>query len=86
MRSIYFKLLSMFQEKGTACLHVACRAGQPAQAELLVAWGADPNTRDSAGNTPADCARYIVNSICRTSNRIKVREGSRSPPVGCHGP
>ncbi|CAH2074680.1 unnamed protein product, partial [Iphiclides podalirius] len=45
------------QEKGTACLHVACRAGQPAQAELLVAWGADPNTRDSAGNTPADCAR-----------------------------
>ncbi|XP_068629723.1 ARF GTPase-activating protein Git [Battus philenor] len=45
------------QEKGTACLHVACRAGQPAQAELLVAWGADPNTRDSTGNTPADCAR-----------------------------
>ncbi|KPJ00156.1 ARF GTPase-activating protein GIT2 [Papilio xuthus] len=45
------------QEKGSACLHVACRAGQPAQAELLVAWGADPNTRDSSGNTPADCAR-----------------------------
>ncbi|XP_026742537.1 ARF GTPase-activating protein GIT2 [Trichoplusia ni] len=45
------------QEKGTTCLHVACRAGQPAQAELLVAWGAEPTARDHAGNTPADCAR-----------------------------
>ncbi|CAB3252021.1 unnamed protein product [Arctia plantaginis] len=45
------------QEKGSMCLHVACRAGQPAQAELLVAWGADPTTRDAGGNTPADCAR-----------------------------
>lgn len=39
------------------CLHVACRAGQPAQAELLVAWGADPTARDVSGNTPADCAK-----------------------------
>ncbi|CAH0718751.1 unnamed protein product, partial [Brenthis ino] len=45
------------QEKGSTCLHVACRAGQPAQAELLVTWGADPTARDSTGNTPADCAR-----------------------------
>lgn len=45
------------QEKGSTCLHVACRAGQPAQAELLVAWGADPTARDAAGNTPAECAR-----------------------------
>ncbi|XP_050345023.1 ARF GTPase-activating protein Git isoform X1 [Nymphalis io] len=45
------------QEKGSTCLHVACRAGQPAQAELLVAWGADPTARDSTGNPPADCAR-----------------------------
>ncbi|XP_045785674.1 ARF GTPase-activating protein Git isoform X3 [Maniola jurtina] len=45
------------QEKGSTCLHVACRAGQPAQAELLVAWGAEPTARDSGGNTPADCAR-----------------------------
>ncbi|XP_072944018.1 ARF GTPase-activating protein Git isoform X2 [Epargyreus clarus] len=45
------------QEKGSTCLHVACRAGQPAQAELLVAWGADPTARDSTNNTPADCAR-----------------------------
>ncbi|XP_038215842.1 ARF GTPase-activating protein GIT2 [Zerene cesonia] len=45
------------QEKGNTCLHVACRAGQPAQAELLVAWGADPTARDSAGNTPSECAR-----------------------------
>ncbi|XP_050663631.1 ARF GTPase-activating protein Git isoform X2 [Leptidea sinapis] len=45
------------QEKGSMCLHVACRAGQPAQAELLVAWGADVTARDSAGNTPSECAR-----------------------------
>ncbi|CAH1646314.1 unnamed protein product [Spodoptera littoralis] len=45
------------QEKGTTCLHVACRAGQPAQAELLVAWGAEPTARDHSGNMPADCAR-----------------------------
>ncbi|XP_059061754.1 ARF GTPase-activating protein Git [Achroia grisella] len=45
------------QEKGTTCLHVACRAGQPAQAELLVAWGADPTARDNGGNTPSDSAR-----------------------------
>ncbi|XP_064071786.1 ARF GTPase-activating protein Git [Vanessa tameamea] len=45
------------QEKGSTCLHVACRAGQPSQAELLVAWGADPTARDSTGNPPADCAR-----------------------------
>ncbi|CAG9783419.1 unnamed protein product, partial [Diatraea saccharalis] len=45
------------QEKGSTCLHVACRAGQPAQAELLAAWGADPTARDSSGLTPAECAR-----------------------------
>ncbi|XP_048479426.1 ARF GTPase-activating protein Git [Plutella xylostella] len=45
------------QEKGCNCLHVACRAGQAAQAELLAAWGADPGARDHAGHTPADTAR-----------------------------
>lgn len=45
------------QEKGTACLHVACRAGHSSQAELLAAWGADPTVRDATGNTAADCAR-----------------------------
>lgn len=41
------------------CLHVACRAGQPAQAELLVAWGADPMAKDSVANTPIECARFV---------------------------
>ncbi|XP_063620002.1 ARF GTPase-activating protein Git isoform X1 [Cydia splendana] len=45
------------QEKGNTCLHVACRAGQPAQAELLAAWGADPTARDRDGLTPIDAAR-----------------------------
>ncbi|KAI8435350.1 hypothetical protein MSG28_003675 [Choristoneura fumiferana] len=39
-------------EKGSTCLHVACRAGQPAQAELLAAWGADPAARDANHLTP----------------------------------
>lgn len=53
---VYFIVL-ILQEKGSSCLHVACRAGQPAQAELLVTWGADPTARDANGNTPAECAR-----------------------------
>ncbi|CAH2086866.1 unnamed protein product [Euphydryas editha] len=46
-----------YTEKGSMCLHVACRAGQSAQAELLVAWGADPTMKDTSGNTASDCAR-----------------------------
>ncbi|XP_073943433.1 ARF GTPase-activating protein GIT1 [Choristoneura fumiferana] len=44
-------------EKGSTCLHVACRAGQPAQAELLAAWGADPAARDANHLTPHMAAK-----------------------------
>ncbi|KAM9328851.1 ARF GTPase-activating protein GIT2 isoform 2-T2 [Gastrophryne carolinensis] len=44
-------------EKGSTPLHVAAKAGQILQAELLSVYGADPGTPDSAGKTPIDYAR-----------------------------
>lgn len=46
------------QEKGTTPLHVAAKAGQILQAELLVVYGADPGSPDINGRTPMDYARY----------------------------
>ncbi|XP_074535041.1 ARF GTPase-activating protein GIT1 isoform X4 [Halichoeres trimaculatus] len=44
-------------EKGTTPLHVAAKAGQNLQAELLVVYGADPGAPDINGRTPMDYAR-----------------------------
>ncbi|XP_025970246.1 ARF GTPase-activating protein GIT2 isoform X2 [Dromaius novaehollandiae] len=44
-------------EKGNTPLHVAAKAGQILQAELLAVYGADPGTQDSNGKTPVDYAR-----------------------------
>ncbi|XP_069070824.1 ARF GTPase-activating protein GIT2 isoform X3 [Pleurodeles waltl] len=44
-------------EKGNTPLHVAAKAGQILQAELLAVYGADPGTPDSSGKTPIDYAR-----------------------------
>ncbi|XP_066459976.1 ARF GTPase-activating protein GIT2 isoform X5 [Eleutherodactylus coqui] len=44
-------------EKGSTSLHVAAKAGQILQAELLAVYGADPGTPDSVGKTPIDYAR-----------------------------
>ncbi|XP_053446013.1 ARF GTPase-activating protein GIT2 isoform X6 [Nycticebus coucang] len=44
-------------EKGNTPLHVASKAGQILQAELLAVYGADPGTLDSSGKTPVDYAR-----------------------------
>ncbi|XP_051933798.1 ARF GTPase-activating protein GIT1 isoform X3 [Hippocampus zosterae] len=44
-------------EKGTTPLHVAAKAGQILQAELLVVYGADPGAPDINGRTPMDYAR-----------------------------
>ncbi|XP_028975668.1 ARF GTPase-activating protein GIT1 isoform X2 [Esox lucius] len=44
-------------EKGTTPLHVAAKAGQVLQAELLVVYGADPGAPDINGRTPMDYAR-----------------------------
>ncbi|XP_062418330.1 ARF GTPase-activating protein GIT2a isoform X5 [Pungitius pungitius] len=44
-------------EKGNTPLHVAAKAGQLSQAELLTVYGADPGALDSNGKTPIDYAR-----------------------------
>ncbi|XP_037089352.1 ARF GTPase-activating protein GIT2-like [Pollicipes pollicipes] len=44
-------------ERGTGPLHVAARAGQALQAELLMVYGADPSRPDRAGRTPIQHAR-----------------------------
>lgn len=45
------------QEKGNTPLHIAAKAGQILQAELLAVYGADPGALDSNGKTPIDYAR-----------------------------
>ncbi|XP_068608786.1 ARF GTPase-activating protein GIT2-like isoform X2 [Brachionichthys hirsutus] len=44
-------------EKGNTALHIAAKAGQNLQAELLAVYGADPGALDSSGKTPVDYAR-----------------------------
>ncbi|KAJ8379348.1 hypothetical protein SKAU_G00001260 [Synaphobranchus kaupii] len=44
-------------EKGNSPLHVAAKAGQVSQAELLTVYGADPGAPDTSGKTPIDYAR-----------------------------
>uniref|UniRef100_A0A3B3H9V0 GIT ArfGAP 2 n=1 Tax=Oryzias latipes TaxID=8090 RepID=A0A3B3H9V0_ORYLA len=44
-------------EKGNTPLHVAAKAGQVCQVELLTVYGADPGAPDSNGKTPIDYAR-----------------------------
>ncbi|XP_066545394.1 ARF GTPase-activating protein GIT2a isoform X2 [Amia ocellicauda] len=44
-------------EKGNTPLHVAAKAGQVSQAELLTVYGADPGAPDANGKTPIDYAR-----------------------------
>ncbi|OXU22117.1 hypothetical protein TSAR_004541 [Trichomalopsis sarcophagae] len=46
-----------YKEKGTMPLHVAARAGQALQLELLIANGGNPSMVDSNGQTPADIAK-----------------------------
>ncbi|KAK5604535.1 glycerophosphoinositol permease [Crenichthys baileyi] len=46
-------------EKGNTPLHVAARAGQVSQAELLTVYGADPGALDNNGKTPIDYAREV---------------------------
>lgn len=44
-------------EKGTRALHVAAKAGQLSQIELLAIYGADPNAKDVHGNTAMHIAK-----------------------------
>uniref|UniRef100_A0A8C5FRE0 GIT ArfGAP 2 n=1 Tax=Gadus morhua TaxID=8049 RepID=A0A8C5FRE0_GADMO len=44
-------------EKGNTPLHIAAKAGQVFQVELLAVYGADPGALDTSGKTPIDYAR-----------------------------
>lgn len=46
-----------YKEKGTTPLHVAARAGQVLQIELLIANGGNPSIIDSNGQAPAEAAK-----------------------------
>lgn len=50
-------LHSFEQEKGNTPLHIAAKAGQVCQAELLCVYGADPGAPDSNSKTPIHYAR-----------------------------
>ena len=41
-------------------LHVAAKAGQAFQIELLIANGGNPSKLDSNGQTPAEIAKYLI--------------------------
>ncbi|KAM9541227.1 ARF GTPase-activating protein GIT2-like isoform 6-T6 [Salvelinus alpinus] len=49
--------LVVMLEKGNSPLHVAAKACQVSQAELLAVYGADPGALDTGGKTPVDYAR-----------------------------
>ena len=61
------------QEKGTTPLHVAAKAGQVLQAELLVVYGADPGAPDINGRTPMDYARYHIHACAHTHTLVLCR-------------
>lgn len=55
--SICMYMCICIQEKGTTPLHVAARAGQNLQVELLIANGADPSVVDLNGQIATDIAK-----------------------------
>ncbi|NXJ66756.1 GIT1 protein, partial [Rostratula benghalensis] len=84
-------------EKGTTPLHVAAKAGQILQAELLVVYGADPGAPDVNGRTPIDYARQaaqhelaerLVECQYELTDRLAFylcgrKPGKRRGPRGC---
>lgn len=60
-------------------MHVAAKAGQVSQVELLTVYGADPGAPDSSGKTPTDYARLAI-----FNNFIKYMLKEISGPDGCN--
>lgn len=61
------------QEKGTTPLHVAARAGQALQVELLVANGANPSVIDTNGQTAADIAKYNIFNVTYMTDILQLK-------------
>ncbi|KAF5306145.1 hypothetical protein FQR65_LT07421 [Abscondita terminalis] len=55
-------------EKGSTPLHVAAKANQLIQSELLITYGADPMCPDRQGRTPIDYAKQQINQ--ELANRL----------------
>ncbi|XP_037795548.1 ARF GTPase-activating protein GIT2-like, partial [Penaeus monodon] len=83
------------KEKNCCPLHVAARAGQASQVELLMVYGADPGALDGQGNTPAhyaseanhlDLADHLVESQYELTDRLAFYLCGRKPdhPLGQH--
>ncbi|XP_046428223.1 ARF GTPase-activating protein GIT2 [Neodiprion fabricii] len=77
-----------YQEKGTTPLHVAAKAGQALQLELLIANGGNPSTMDSNGQTAAehakmaghlDLAERIIESMYEVTDRLTYHVCARKP-------
>uniref|UniRef100_A0A3P9QFP0 G protein-coupled receptor kinase interacting ArfGAP 2a n=1 Tax=Poecilia reticulata TaxID=8081 RepID=A0A3P9QFP0_POERE len=60
-------------DKGNTPLHVAAKAGQVSQAELLTVYGADPGALDSNGKTPIDHARYKVGHYDLADRLVEIQ-------------
>ncbi|XP_072744882.1 ARF GTPase-activating protein GIT1-like [Anoplolepis gracilipes] len=77
-----------YKEKGTTPLHVAARAGQNLQVELLIANGADPSVIDLNGQLAADIAKMaghidlserIIECMYEVTDRLTYHICSRKP-------
>ncbi|KAF7390710.1 hypothetical protein HZH66_009190 [Vespula vulgaris] len=77
-----------YKEKGTTPLHVAARAGQILQIELLIVNGGNPSILDSNGQTPTEIAKMaghldlserIKECIYEVTDRLTYYVCSRKP-------
>ncbi|XP_045584091.1 ARF GTPase-activating protein GIT2 isoform X2 [Procambarus clarkii] len=76
------------KEKCCCPLHVAARAGQASQVELLIIYGADPGALDIQGNTPAhyasesthlDLAEHLIECQYELTDRLAFYLCGRKP-------
>ncbi|XP_031619745.1 ARF GTPase-activating protein GIT2 [Contarinia nasturtii] len=51
------------EEKGSTALHMAAKAGQASQVELLIVYGADLTAKDSKGNTAHEIAKQNKHTV-----------------------
>lgn len=77
-----------YKEKGTTPLHVAARAGQALQIELLIVNGGNPSMIDFNGQTPAEIAKMaghidsserIIECMYEVTDRLTYYICSRKP-------
>ncbi|XP_058797903.1 ARF GTPase-activating protein GIT2 [Phymastichus coffea] len=77
-----------YKEKGTMPLHVAARAGQALQLELLIANGGNSSLVDSSGHTPAEVAKLaghldlserLIECMYEVTDRLSFFLCSRKP-------